>query len=108
MTTADFYIRECEKIIKGKEGSVIVEFNSLMDVSVDLYYVDGGKSRHFTLKPRITHYSVRFNSAEGFRDFLRTNTSLFNRGFIVVAYVNKKPIITNPEKTEKTQIRRVK
>lgn len=108
MTNADFYIEECNKILGKEEGPAIVEFNSLADVGIDLFYIEEEKNYHFTLRPRVTHYAVRFNSAEGLRNFLRSNTSIFNRSFVEVAYVNKKPIITNAEKAEKTQKRRGK
>lgn len=108
MTNADFYTEECNRILGKEEGPVVVEFNSLADVGIDLFYTEDEKNYHFTLRPRVTHYAVRFNSAEGLRNFLRSNTSIFNRSFVEVAYVNKKPIITNVEKAEKTQKRRGK
>lgn len=108
MKASDFYIAEAEKILKGVTGPVIVKFNNLVDTSMNLYYEEAGRFYYFTLKSRVTHYAVRFNSVEGFRNFLNKNTSLFNRGFVAIAYINKKSIIINPVDVDKTQKRRDK
>lgn len=106
MGKADLYKEACEKILGGLNEAVLVEFNNTTSNTLTLYYKEGEKTYHFTLRPRVTHYTVRFNSAEGFKNFLQSNASIFNRRFVEVVYVNKKLIITEAEILGKNQKRR--
>lgn len=105
MKTSDFYIIESKKILKDVEEPIIVEFNNLLSTDMDIYYEEDGAVTYFTLRSLATHHKVRFASAESFIGFLHRNASLLDRRFVAVAYVNKKPIIINPKKEDKTQKR---